>query len=140
MAEAGPASASSPGEPAPEPEPEPSRRQLTLLPGGAGEHTGKVLVRRYELLRELGRGGMASVYEARFLPSERRHVAVKILHAEVAEDPNQRERLVREARDPPHAEGRGEEAGERAEGPRIAGGGALVMRSRGPFPSTLAAP
>ncbi|MCB9703079.1 MAG: serine/threonine protein kinase [Myxococcales bacterium] len=96
MAEAGPASASSPGEPAPEPEPEPSRRQLTLLPGGAGEHTGKVLVRRYELLRELGRGGMASVYEARFLPSERRHVAVKILRRRLSRKPESARRFARE--------------------------------------------
>ena len=52
---------------------------------------------RYRLVDVVGSGGQGAVYRA---VDERDgdHVAVKILHAEVAEDPNQRERLVREAR------------------------------------------
>ena len=52
---------------------------------------------RYRLTDVVGSGGQGAVYRA---VDERdgEHVAVKILHSEVAEDPNQRERLVREAR------------------------------------------
>ena len=51
---------------------------------------------RYELLRRLAQGGMASVYLARDTQLDR-HVAVKMLHAQFAADPTFAERLRREA-------------------------------------------
>jgi serine/threonine protein kinase len=59
--------------------------------------TERVLNRRYRLTAELGRGGMGAVWRAR---DERvdRDVAVKILHAWIAEDADARTRFEREAR------------------------------------------
>jgi len=52
---------------------------------------------RYELERELGRGGMAIVYAA--LDTQmRRRVALKVLAAHLAGDPDFRKRFLREAR------------------------------------------
>ena len=58
---------------------------------------GQRVKSRYRLLEVVGSGGQGAVYRA---VDERDgdHVSVKILHTEVAEDPNARERLVREAR------------------------------------------
>ena len=47
----------------------------------------------FELVRELGRGGMGIVYEARQLSLGRRRVAVKILSAAAALDPRQMRRF-----------------------------------------------
>ena len=55
-----------------------------------------VLGGRYELLRRLAQGGMATVYLARDTQLDR-HVAVKMLHAQFAADPTFAERLRREA-------------------------------------------
>lgn len=52
---------------------------------------------RYTLLREIGRGGMATIWEARDSQLGRR-VAVKLLHPQFASDPEFIERFAREAR------------------------------------------
>src|SRR5205085_11181882 len=52
---------------------------------------------RYELEHELGRGGMAVVYAARDTEIQRR-VALKVLAAHLAGDPDFRTRFLREAR------------------------------------------
>ncbi len=53
-------------------------------------------VGRYEIIRELGRGGMASVFLA-YDPHFKREVAVKVLPREFLHDPNFRARFEREA-------------------------------------------
>jgi serine/threonine protein kinase len=51
---------------------------------------------RYELQTRLGRGGMAEVWKA-FDPQLQRHVAIKILHADLQNDPSFISRFEREA-------------------------------------------
>src|SRR4051812_5696033 len=55
------------------------------------------LAGEYSLERELGRGGMGVVYLARDVQLDR-HVAIKVLPAHLAEQPESRERFLREAR------------------------------------------
>ena len=57
----------------------------------------RVLGGRYRLVRELARGGMAVIWEARDSLLDRR-VAVKLLHPQYAADPEFLERFRREAR------------------------------------------
>jgi serine/threonine protein kinase len=57
----------------------------------------QTVVGRYELLRELGRGGMATVYLARQIDLER-HVALKELGAFRMSEPSFARRFLREAR------------------------------------------
>jgi len=52
---------------------------------------------RYEIRTELGHGGMAAIYRA-YDPLFEREVAIKILHRELLEDIQVRERFEREAR------------------------------------------
>jgi eukaryotic-like serine/threonine-protein kinase len=71
----------------------------TPLPGstGTGNETGPRQVGRYQIRSRLGRGGMATVYRAHD-PSIGRDVAIKFLHASLAEDDECRVRFLREAR------------------------------------------
>jgi serine/threonine protein kinase len=55
------------------------------------------LAGEYSLQRELGRGGMGIVYLARDVQLDR-DVAIKVLPAQMASDPEARERFLREAR------------------------------------------
>jgi serine/threonine-protein kinase len=55
------------------------------------------LLGRYSIERELGRGGMGTVYLARDIRLDR-PVAIKVLHPELARRPGGRERFLREAR------------------------------------------
>src|SRR5215469_1889072 len=51
----------------------------------------------YELIKRIGKGGMAEVYLARQLTAFNREVAVKVIHANFTEDPSFGERFLREA-------------------------------------------
>jgi serine/threonine protein kinase len=66
----------------------------------SGEDTsgriGQVLFERYQVRRIIADGGMGRVYEALDLVGQR-HVALKVLHSEVASDPVAVERFKREA-------------------------------------------
>jgi len=57
---------------------------------------GKTIGAKYELVEQLGRGGMAAVYKA-YQPALKRFVAIKILHPEVAADETFMVRFEREA-------------------------------------------
>lgn len=58
---------------------------------------GRTLGGRFRLLQRLGSGGMSSVYLARHV-SINRTMAIKLLRPELARDPIQRDRFLREAR------------------------------------------
>ncbi|MEZ4393387.1 MAG: protein kinase [Polyangiales bacterium] len=67
-------------------------------PGDAAQDwSGRVLAGRYELVREIGRGGMGIVYLARHVVL-RRSVAVKVLRPEFARSEDALVRFEREAR------------------------------------------
>lgn len=51
---------------------------------------------KYEIIDRLGRGGMAEVYRG-YHPSLDRYVAIKVLHAFLADDPEFKDRFEREA-------------------------------------------
>lgn len=72
-----------------------SATQVPVAPDDNDSRVGQLLNQRYQLRRVVADGGMGRVYEALDLV-ERRNVAVKILHAEVARDPVQVERFKRE--------------------------------------------
>jgi len=61
--------------------------------------SGTVLGGRYELVRPVAAGGFGAVYEARHVHTSQR-VAVKVLHAWLANDPDTRERFRRELQAP----------------------------------------
>ena len=59
--------------------------------------SGALLNKRYQLLEQLGMGGMSNVYRARDLMLER-NVAIKVLHEKYSQDPAFQERFKMEAR------------------------------------------
>lgn len=59
--------------------------------------SGALLNKRYQLLEQLGKGGMSNVFRARDLMLER-YVAIKVLHEHYSEDPAFQERFKQEAR------------------------------------------
>ncbi|MCC6567647.1 MAG: protein kinase [Anaerolineales bacterium] len=59
--------------------------------------SGALLNKRYQLLEQLGTGGMSNVYRARDLMLER-NVAIKVLHEKYSQDPAFQERFKMEAR------------------------------------------
>jgi eukaryotic-like serine/threonine-protein kinase len=63
----------------------------------AGIPSGTILVGKYKVTREIGRGGMAAVYEAEHLALAKR-VAIKVLAAELTASKIVSERFFREAR------------------------------------------
>lgn len=58
---------------------------------------GTLLNKRYQLLEQLGTGGMSNVFRARDLMLER-YVAIKVLHENYSKDPSFQERFKQEAR------------------------------------------
>ncbi len=76
----------------------PAAAASATLPTGSSRPDAPVRqVGRYRIQSRLGRGGMATVYRAHD-PSISRDVAIKFLHASLAEDDECRDRFLREAR------------------------------------------
>src|SRR6266498_1764362 len=73
------------------------RRPGEARTGLASSLIGTVLSERYRLESKLGSGGMSTVYLARDTTLER-WVAVKVMHREITDQPDQLERFRREAR------------------------------------------
>jgi tRNA A-37 threonylcarbamoyl transferase component Bud32 len=103
---------------------------------------------RYEILREIGHGGMAAVYLARD-PNFQREVAVKVMLRDTVDNPTLFERFLREARTIASLEHPaivpvydfGEEDGRPFLVMRYLSGGSLAehIRRQGPFPIAEAA-
>src|SRR5688572_16826595 len=82
------------------PREDPDEPLLLSAPAPASEKPVE-RIGKYEILRELGRGSMGKVYEARH-PIMRNNVAIKVIHSDPSEDPQdiefKRKRLFDEAR------------------------------------------
>lgn len=72
-----------------------SATQVPVASDDKDPRVGQMLLERYEIRRVVADGGMGRVYEALDMV-ERRNVAVKVLHREVAADPVSLERFRRE--------------------------------------------
>ena len=72
-----------------------SATQVPVAAGGDDARIGQLMCNRYQVRRVVADGGMGRVYEALDM-HERRNVAVKILHPEVAQDQVSLERFKRE--------------------------------------------
>ncbi len=72
-----------------------SATQVPVVPDDQDPRVGQLINERYEIRRIVADGGMGRVYEALDMV-ERRNVAVKILHQDVARDPVQVQRFKRE--------------------------------------------
>jgi serine/threonine-protein kinase len=82
-----------------------SATQVPVIGDSADVRVGQLFCNRYQIRRVVADGGMGRVYEALDM-AERRNVALKILHAEVARDEVAVERFKREfqvSRSLPHA-------------------------------------
>ena len=73
------------------------RRYPATVDSSIGSVIGTVLSGRYRLESKLGSGGMSTVYLATDETLDR-PVAIKLLHAEISDQPEQLERFRREAR------------------------------------------
>ena len=66
--------------------------------GASGDPlVGMLLGETYQIVRLVGEGGMGRIYEARHLRLKERRFAVKILHADLAKNPEMATRFMREA-------------------------------------------
>ena len=72
-----------------------SATQVPVVPDDQDPRVGQLIKERYEIRRIVADGGMGRVYEALDMV-ERRNVAVKILHQDIARDPVQVQRFKRE--------------------------------------------
>ncbi len=70
---------------------------MSLRPGQIDPLLGKTLADRFEIIERIGEGGMGVVYRARQISVDRM-VAIKVLNAEVANDPTWVQRFINEAR------------------------------------------
>src|SRR5271154_285944 len=70
---------------------------MAAIPNESKIPVGAVLLGKYKVTREIGRGGMAAVYEALHLSLNKR-IAIKVLAAELAASTVVIERFFREAR------------------------------------------
>jgi serine/threonine protein kinase len=74
-----------------------SQTAHTASSGSRGTHAGRVLG-GYGLISEMAKGGMASVYLAADVEGDGRHVAVKVMHDHLVDDPALLEMFFDEAR------------------------------------------